>query len=473
MAPDLARLRSDLLAFSIAVGLPLTQWQADALGLARRTSVIVASRQSGKSRSLAVLALHRAFVNGGHRVLIVSAGEDASRRLLTEAADVAMASPLLAGSVLDSNTGLLTLSNGSEIRSVPASERAIRGWATDTLLIDEAAQVDDDLIQSAALPTTAARPDARIVLASSPGAPEGVFYDFAESESESVAVSRWSLEDAVWIGPEVVEQAREQLPPSVFSREFLGVFSDAGDETVIPRGWVTQAQARTLPPGPVLFGVDIGRGGDETVCMRLSGGQARVAWASRSPDLMQTAGRIAATTREEHGPAPAVWIDVTGLGYGVFDRCRELGLNVQPFVASARAERPERYLNVRSAAWFTTREVFRLGEIELDPDDKLLASQLASQRFKIASGGQLQIAEKVSGKSPDRADSLVIAVYAAAQRYRGEQIAVLLADAERAAAQAPVDSLLAGSRPVEELDWYGDGPRGNWRSRLDPDLPTF
>jgi hypothetical protein len=40
--PDLARLRSDLAAFAAAVGQPLTAWQAAALKLRRRTTVIVA-----------------------------------------------------------------------------------------------------------------------------------------------------------------------------------------------------------------------------------------------------------------------------------------------------------------------------------------------------------------------------------------------------------------------------------------------
>jgi hypothetical protein len=478
--PDLATLRRDLLAFSIAIGQPLADWQADSLSLDRRTTTIVAPRQSGKSRALGVLALHRAFARPDQRVLVISAGEDASRRLLAEAAAVAVRSPLLSGSVVDENAGLLVLSNGSEIRSVPASERAIRGWSTDLLLIDEAAQVDDDLILGAALPTTAARPQARIVLAGSPGSPEGVFYDFAESESESVAVSRWSLEDAVWIAPEVVEQAREQLPPSVFAREMEGRFTDAGDETVIPREWIAEAQARSLQPGPVLFGADVARGGDETVMLRLAGGVARVAWANHDSDLMRTAGRIAQSARDERGPGPAVWLDVTGLGYGIYDRLRELAINVQPFVASARAERPERHLNLRAQAWFLTREVFRLGEIDLDPEDKLLASQLASQRFTIASGGQLQIAEKKGAKSPDRADALVIAVHAAAQRWRGEQMTRLLAEFQRDAERAggPRESTeaeyAADGGPMTEVAW-GESPRGGWKERLgwDDDLPTI
>src|SRR5207237_1540442 len=186
---DLGRLRDDLSAFAAAVGQSLTRWQSEALTLERRTSVVVAPRQSGKSRALAVLALWWCYLLPNQRALLVSAGEDASKRLLAEAASVAQRSSLLSGSVVDEMSGLLTLSNVSEIRSVSASERAIRGWAVDCLLCDECVQIDPDLLLSACLPTVAARPQGRIVLASSPGPPEGPFYDFAQSESESVHVS--------------------------------------------------------------------------------------------------------------------------------------------------------------------------------------------------------------------------------------------------------------------------------------------
>jgi hypothetical protein len=70
---DLARLRSDLRAFSLAIQ-PLAPWQPDSLALAHRTTVIVAPRQSGKSR-LAVLALWRAYSPPDQHALVVSAGE--------------------------------------------------------------------------------------------------------------------------------------------------------------------------------------------------------------------------------------------------------------------------------------------------------------------------------------------------------------------------------------------------------------
>jgi hypothetical protein len=435
---DLRRARTDLATFAAAIEQPLTEWQSAALALDRRTTVVVAPRQSGKSRSLSVVALWWAYGRPNQRVLVVSAGEDASRRLLAQAAAVAIRSPLLSGSVTDENSGLLTLSNGSEVRSVPASERAIRGWTTDLLLIDEAAQVDDDLILGAAIPTTAARPDARIVLAGSPGAAEGAFYTFAEQGEhgdEHVVTHRWRLADATWIGEHVVASARSALAPAQFEREYEGRFAETGlDERVIERSLIDEAQRRDLEPGAVLYGVDVARhGGDETVIVALRGGVARVEWATRGADLMQTAGKLAQLAHDQPG---AIHLDAIGLGYGVLDRLRELEVEVTPFIASARSASRDRFLNARSEAWWAAREAFQRSEIDLDPDDRALAGQLASVRYSLASNGSIQIQGKDSMRtSPDRADALVIAIAArgAGQRSYGDLAKRLVADGRRRA----------------------------------------
>jgi len=230
--PDLEQARGDLAAFAAMVGSPLEDWQAAALGLEQRVTTIVAPRQSGKSRALAVLALWSAFRRREQRVLLISAGEEASRRLLGEVRSIATSSSLLVGSVVDEQAGLLTLSNGSEVRSVPASERQIRGWAVDVLLCDEAAMVRDDLLLGAAFPTTAARPDARIVLASSATVASGAFYDHAvrgEQGSEHARTHRWALGEAWWISPSTIAAARESMTETRFGAEYLGQFASGAD----------------------------------------------------------------------------------------------------------------------------------------------------------------------------------------------------------------------------------------------------
>lgn len=227
---DLDRLREDLGAFAAAVGHPLTDWQARALDLETRVTCILAPRQTGKSRSLALLGLHWAFARRGQHVLVVSAGEEAARRLLGEVRRIAVASPLLAGSVVDEAAMLLRLSNGSTIRSTPASERQIRGWSADLLVLDEAALVSDDVALGAAFPTTAARPDARVVMASSPWAEGGFFFEHVHAgDSEHVRVRRWRLEDCGWISSAAVEAARQSMSSARFAAEFEARWASSVD----------------------------------------------------------------------------------------------------------------------------------------------------------------------------------------------------------------------------------------------------
>ena len=433
MATDLAAARDDVQVFSRLVGQPLTDWQAEPLRLERRTTVIVAPRQSGKSRSLAVLALWWAFRRRDQLVLIVSAGEEAARRLLADAARVAAMSPLLSASVVDELAGVLRLTNGSAVRSVPASERQVRGWSVDLLLVDECAVVDDALLLEAAIPTTAARPAARIVLAGSPGTSEGAFYRFAESGfigSEHVRSYRWALVAAEWISETSVALAREQLAPAQFAREYEGLFADVGgDERVVDREWIREAVERRLRVrGGQVFGLDVARsGGDESVLVRVQQGQerqvvdesalvserqvaARVEWAVRGLDLMALAGRVKGSVG-----ADPVFVDAIGLGWGVVDRLREQRVNAVPFVASARAVDPRRHLNARAEAWWVARESFRRGLVDL-VDDRVLAEQVGAVRYRLASSGAIQIQSKDEMRvSPDRADALVLALWGARQ----------------------------------------------------------
>ncbi len=481
MPKPLDHARDDLRAFSELIGQPLSARQADSFTLRRRTTCVVAPRQSGKSRALGVLALHWAFRTPGQLVLIVSASEAAARRLLGEASDVATRSPLLAGSVVDEQAAILRLSNGSTIRSVPASERAIRGYSTDLLIADECAQVEDSILLGAAIPTTAARPDSRIVLASSPQGPEGAFYSFAEDDSEHVEVHRWTLDDAEWIGDEVVAAARAALAPAQFSREYEGSFADvAADERVIAAELIREAQRRELPPSPILFyGADIARKpeGDESVLVRLeSTGNARVEWAKRGASTMEQAGRIAALKRDE--PDARLTLDSIGLGMGVLDRVRELKVpGVTPFVSSARAGRTDRFLNLRAEAWWVTRQAFMDGTISIPPDDRLLAAQLSSVRYTLTSNGTVQIASKESMRSsPDRADALVMAVYA---RERGEDFSRYTRALRRSTARARRRSAVSteeqyANQPTTEERLGGPRRRG-WKAALgwDDSLPTI
>jgi hypothetical protein len=348
---DLQALIGDVGAFGEAVGCALAGFQSPALGLDVRTSVVVAPRQSGKSRSLAVVGLWRAFREREHRVLIVSAGEEASRRLLAEVRSIASRSPLLRGSVVDELAGLLTLTNGSEVRSVPASERQIRGWTVDTLLVDEAGLVSDELLLGAALPTTAARADARILLAGSANVAAGAFYDHAtlgEAGSEHVRTFRWSLADCPWISASAIAAARESMSELRFRAEFEGIFAGS-DDALFPRSVLDRVTVDYLPdrldgmlgPARVLGGCDWGATRDRCAHVaigrlareRVFAVRCAVAWPSGHP-LHQVVGEIVAS--------PAHYDALNSEANGIGEGCTQMlwrGILSRPFDAGGGVRR--------------------------------------------------------------------------------------------------------------------------------------
>jgi Helicase len=419
--PDLALARRSLAAFAQMIGWPMALFQVEALTLRQRTTAIVAPRQSGKSRSLALLAVHWAFANPGSQILIVSAGDEAAKRLLAEVRHIVTGSDFLRGSVVDERAALVELTNGSRIRSVPASERQIRGWTIDLLLVDEAALVSDDLILGAAIPTTAARPNARIVLASSASAASGAFFDhvmLGRQGSENIRTFTWSLTDCSWISPSVIEAARESMTPTRFEAEYEGKFA-SGADALFPRALLDRATADYEMPGlqglgrnAGLAGVDWGMTSDRTtfvVVSRLQTPAGRFAvtcahaWPSGYP--VDGPGGIIGQIAETPGTFDQVSMEVNGIGYPLAQEARRRlearrrhGLKIE-LVTTTQASKAATYGRIRMA--------LEQGRLILPAAATELLRELLLLRVQITQGGGEKI-EAGSGHD-DLADGLYLA----------------------------------------------------------------
>jgi hypothetical protein len=165
---DVDAARSDPVVFAEAlVGEPAWDHQAAVLRSPARIRAVASGRQAGKSRCLAIESLFVGFTRPGALILLVSAGEQASKDLLSHVSGLATSSPLLAGSVVDDQKQIVMLSNGSQIRSVPASARQIRGLSVSLLVLDEASFIDSS-IWTAARYSVIAKPGSRVLCSSTP-----------------------------------------------------------------------------------------------------------------------------------------------------------------------------------------------------------------------------------------------------------------------------------------------------------------
>jgi len=138
---------------------------------------------------------------------------------------------------------------------------------------------------------------------------------------------------------------------------------------------------------------------------------AQTAWAEA--DTMATTGRIAAMLGE-YEPDVAV-IDADGLGKVIYDRLVEVGAKIQPYRGGATEGVDLRtYANTRAYAYCLTRDWFETGRIVLPKHLKQVVRELELINYTHRSNGAviLEAKEKMA-KSPDHADSLVMAVWAA------------------------------------------------------------
>jgi hypothetical protein len=212
------------------VGQPLWDHQRAVLASPARYRLVTAGRQVGKSRMLAIAALHQAFSVPRSTTLVVSAGDTAAKRVMADTAALAQGSALLTGSVVDESSQVVTLSNGSTIRSVPSSMAQIRGWSLDLLILDEAAFISSE-IWRAAEPAIVARPGSRVLASSSPwGAVDHWFRTLwrrgTDAPDEMYESFCWPSTVSPLVDQALVEHWRETWPEPEFRREVLAEWTD-------------------------------------------------------------------------------------------------------------------------------------------------------------------------------------------------------------------------------------------------------
>jgi hypothetical protein len=153
--------------------------------------------------------------------------------------------------------------------------------------------------------------------------------------------------------------------------------------------------------------------------MRREGGWIRTYRAHHKDDTMTTAGHIAKAMRDiddetDKNDWVRAIVDVPGVGGGVVDRLAELELPVIPYNGGEAPIDKEPFVNARAEDYWTLRERFEQGEVDIDPDDDKLAAQLGSIKWGIDSRGRIKIESKDDMRkrglpSPDRADAMAIA----------------------------------------------------------------
>jgi hypothetical protein len=205
-------------------GIQPDPWQSGVLRSPAPRILLNATRQGGKSTTVAVLAVHTALYAPGSLTLLVSPSLRQSVELFKRCLAVyrALGRPVSA----QSESALrLELDNGSRVISLPGTESTVRGYSRVSLLaIDEASRVADDLYASLRPMLAVSR--GRLVALSTPFGTRGWWYE-AWRGDEPWQRFEVPASECPRIASEFLEEERRELGEWWFRQEYECMFLDA------------------------------------------------------------------------------------------------------------------------------------------------------------------------------------------------------------------------------------------------------
>lgn len=305
-----------------------------------------------------------------------------------------------------------------------ANPEALQGFHSENILfvLDEASGIDDVVFEVAegALST----PGARVLMTGNPTRASGYFYDSHHGQRADWECLRVPCSESSRVAPEYIDRMRRYGDESnVYRVRVLGDFPTSDDDAVIPLEWAEAAVGREVQPimGPRAWGLDVARFGDAKTALakRHNNVLEEKVKSWHGKDTMQVAGILMSEYDAAAHKPDDIFIDVIGIGAGVVDRCKELGLPVHGVNVAERPSVSDRYMRFRDELWFKGREWFESRDCCI-PDDSELIGELTTVNYEILSTGRLQVVSKEQmrrrGKpSPDLADSFLLTF--AASRY--------------------------------------------------------
>lgn len=300
----------------------------------------------------------------------------------------------------------------------PERPEALQGFhaANILFLIDEASGVPESVFQVAegALSTEGAY----VVMAANPTREDGYFYESHHRMRDRWAALHWDGELSPLVSKQYVEDMRLKYGPDspIYQVRVKGNFATAIDG-VIPLHLCVAAQQREVEPyGQIIWGVDVARFGDDSSCLAKRQGNTQIEptreWFGK--DVMQTAGIVAQeynATPDKYKPV-SINVDVIGIGAGVVDRLKELGLPVRGINVAESSSVSDKYSRLRDELWFAGREWLEAKDCKL-ADDQALIAELTTVKYSILSSGKIKVESKDEMKkrgvaSPNRADAWLL-----------------------------------------------------------------
>ena len=235
LAEALRKIKEDPVKFAELIGFKPFPYQAKLLKDRSKRIVACWGRQTGKSTTAALKALHFAFTGRGRTVLIISPSLRQSRLMFSKVRAFLHARVLvngrellpLEGSVVKEARSGILLSSGSRIIPLPCSPDRVRGFTAHMVVVDEVSFVPEELITDVLMPMLATT-DGYIILLGTPWTREHVFYRAFSGQLPGWSIHHVPSSECPLIKREFLEEQRAIMPEADFRREYMAEFVEEG-----------------------------------------------------------------------------------------------------------------------------------------------------------------------------------------------------------------------------------------------------
>ncbi|MEV7389614.1 hypothetical protein [Streptomyces sp. NPDC091215] len=314
------------------------------------------------------------------------------------------------------------------------------------VILDEACGIPEQLWVAADALTT--NSDCRILAIGNPDNPSSYFRKVCTPGSGWHVIGISAFESPNLTGEEVPDDVAQALVSRewveekaaewgeenpLYRSKVMGEFSEDAPNKVVRASDVARCRIdpeRKLAGAelePVELGVDVGGGGDETVIRERRGRRAGREWRAHTDRPEKIAPMVVQAIKESG--ATAVKVDSIGVGFGVIGELRNLGnqglhrANIIGVNVGERSSQPDKYKNLRAEIWWEIgRGLSERGGWDLSgmENGDTTVAQLLEPLWEPNAAGQIQVEPKDEirkrlGRSPDNADALLLAFYAARQ----------------------------------------------------------
>jgi len=371
-------------------------------------------RQTGKTTTIAVKAIHFTFSNEDATVLVTSPSLRQSMIMFDRILGFIYRSPILLQSVARKTRTIVQLTNGSRIIALPCSENLLRGYSAHMCIMDEAAFMPEQVITQIVFPMLSTT-DGYAIFLSTPWGRDHFFYRAFMNPAYSV--HRVKSEECPLISREFLEEMRTNMTREAYLMEYEAEFVEALN-SYFPQDLIRQALDPDLefypsletdvPEGEYYGGCDFGKLRDHSVVtiLKSEGGNIKLVYMHEFP--LETAyteviGHLARANQKFN--LRNVQVDQTGVGESVLEELKNQGVPAEGLSFTMKTK--ENLLSCLKIA-------MENGRLRM-PYDRRLCQQINEQQYAYSKSGHLQFSHP-EGSHDDMLWSLALGVWAATMK---------------------------------------------------------